>query len=111
VSKQRRLDRAERARSAELRAAEARAAQQRAGRERQRRDRRRTAWTRMRLWQHGAAFHRRREQWGVLATIAFVALVVVYVATGSVVDVVGAALALLICAPVLFVLFVDRRGS
>ena len=54
-----------------------------------------------------AGFRRRREQWGVLATIAFVVLLVYFV-TGSVVDVVGTALALVICAPVLVLLFVDR---
>ncbi len=108
MSTQRRQARTERERLAAQRADEARATAHRAAQERAKHDRRRMVWRRLRLWQHGPAFHRRREQWGVLAVIAFVVLLVVYFVTGSVVDVFGTALALVICAPVLILLVVDR---
>ncbi|WP_375490308.1 hypothetical protein [uncultured Jatrophihabitans sp.] len=108
MSKQRQQARAARERAAQQRAAAARDEQRRLARVRERREARRLRWRRLRLWQHGPGFHRRREQWGALTVVAFLVLIVVYVVTGSVVDVIGAVLALLICLPVLVSLFMDR---
>jgi Flp pilus assembly protein TadB len=108
MSKERQVARAERARAAAERAAAARAEQEKAAEARARRERRALAWRRIRLWQHGPAFHRQRETWGALATLVLLILLVVYLVSRSIGALLVAALALLICTPVLVLLFFDR---
>jgi Flp pilus assembly protein TadB len=108
MSKARQLARAERERAAAERAALARAEQQKATAARIRRERRALAWRRIRLWQHGPGFARRRETWGALATLVLLILLVVYLVTRTLGPVLVTALALLVCAPVLVLLFFDR---
>jgi Flp pilus assembly protein TadB len=76
--------------------------------ERARQERRALAWRRVRIWQHGPGFRRRRETWGALATLVLVSLVVVFVISRSVAAVLGAALIFVVGAPVLIALFFDR---
>jgi Flp pilus assembly protein TadB len=111
VSKARQTARAQRERAAAERAAAARAEQQRAAAARARRERRVLAWRRTRLWQHGPRFRRRRETWGAFATVLLLILFVVYLVTRSFGAVLVTALALLIVAPVLYLLFFDRSHS
>jgi Flp pilus assembly protein TadB len=111
VSKARQRARAERERAAAERAAAIRAEQARLAAARARRERRALAWRRVRLWQHGAGFRRNRERWGVLATVALLALLLVYLFTRSVGAVLGTALVLVIAAPVLVLLLIDRRRT
>jgi Flp pilus assembly protein TadB len=108
MSKQRQLARAERQRIAAERAAAAHVERQRSAAARARRERRALAWRRFRIWQHGPAFQRRRETWGAFATLLLLILLVVYLVTRSFGAVLVTALALLICAPVLALLFFDR---
>ena len=108
MSKQRQLARAERERLAAQRAAQARADRDRAAAARARRERRATLWRRLRLWQHGPGFSRRRERWGALAALILVLLIAIFVATRSVTLVVVTALVLLVGAPVLVLFVVDR---
>ncbi|HZC69410.1 MAG TPA: hypothetical protein VE442_01830 [Jatrophihabitans sp.] len=108
MSKARQIARAERARAAAERAAAARAEQEKAAAARARRDRRSLAWRRLRLWQHGPAFRRRRETWGAFATVLLLILLVVYLVSRSPGAVLVTALALLIVGPVLYLLFFDR---
>jgi len=110
VSKQRQRARAERERQAAQRAAAARTEQQRLVAVRQRRDRRALAWRRARIWQHGAGFRRNRERWGAFATLVLACLLLAYLTTRSWTAVVCAALVLLVGAPVLALLFFDRRS-
>jgi Flp pilus assembly protein TadB len=111
VSKQRQLARAERARVAAERSEQHRAERERAAALRARREQRRLTWRRLRLWQHGPAFRRHRERWGALATLVLLILLLVYLFSRSVTDVLVTALALVICLPVLVLLFIDRRSS
>jgi hypothetical protein len=108
VSKARQIARAERQRLAAERAAAARAAQDKAAADRARRERLALTWRRLRLWQHGPSFHRRRETWGALASLVLLILLVVYLFSRSLGAVFVTALALLICTPVLLLLFFDR---
>jgi Flp pilus assembly protein TadB len=108
VSKARQIARAERERAAAERAAIARAEQQKAAAARARRERWSLAWRRIRVWQHGPAFRRRRETWGAFATLLLLILLVVYLTTRSFGAVLISALALLVCGPVLFLLFFER---
>jgi Flp pilus assembly protein TadB len=93
------------------RAAAAEAERARAAAVRARRERRSLLWRRLRLWQHGPSFRRNRERWGALGALAMCTLLVVYFWTNSVADVIGAALVLVIAAPLLVLLIVDRRRS
>jgi Flp pilus assembly protein TadB len=108
VSKARQLARAERARAAAERAAAARLEHEKAAAARARRARRSLIWRRNRLWQHGPAFRRQRETWGALATLVLLVLLVVYLVSRSVGALLVTALAVLVCAPVLLLLFFDR---
>ena len=108
MSKARQIARAERQRLAAERAATARAEQQKAAAARARRERWSLAWRRIRIWQHGPAFRRRRETWGAFATLLLLILLVVYLGTRSIGAVLISALALLVCGPVLFLLFFER---
>ena len=109
MSKARQIARAERQRLAAERTAAARAEQQKAAAARARRERWSLAWRRIRIWQHGPAFRRRRETWGAFATLLLLILLVVYLGTRSIGAVLITALALLVCGPVLFLLFFERR--
>jgi Flp pilus assembly protein TadB len=108
MSKARQLARAERQRVATERAAARRAEQQRIAAARARRERRALAWRRLRLWQHGPAFRRRRETWGALGILVLLTMLVVYVVTRSWGAVLGTALVFVVGAPVLVLLFFDR---
>ncbi|HKC29508.1 MAG TPA: hypothetical protein VKB75_15950 [Jatrophihabitans sp.] len=109
MSKARQLARAEREKAAAAAAAAARAEQERFAAGRARRQRRALAWRRLRLWQHGSGFRRDRERWGWLGVLVFVGLVVAYLFTRSIGALVGTALIFVITAPVLVLLFVDRK--
>jgi len=61
------------------------------------------------LWQHGPSFRRNRERWGALGALAMCVLLVVFIWTRSFEDVIGTALVLVIAAPLLVLLIVDRR--
>jgi Flp pilus assembly protein TadB len=109
MSRQRQLARVERQRTAARTAAARRADAERAAALRARRERRDLAWRRTRLWQHGPSFRRNRERWGALATLILLILLLVYLVSRSFGDVFITAVALVICAPVLVLLFLDRR--
>jgi Flp pilus assembly protein TadB len=108
VSKARAAARAERTATAVARAEASRAAAQKAAVERARRERQALVWRRVRLWQHGPNFHRRRETWGALATLVLLSLLVVYLFSRSWGAVFGTALIFVVGAPVLLLLFFDR---
>ena len=108
MSKQRQIARAEKAALAAARAAASRETRERAAAERARRERRRMLWRRIRLWQHGPGFRRRRETWGALATLVLLAMLVVYIFTRSLPAVFGTLLIFVVGAPVLILLFFDR---
>jgi Flp pilus assembly protein TadB len=108
VSKARQAARAERERLAAARAAAAQAERQKAAAARARREQLSLTWRRLRIWQHGPAFRRRREAWGAFATLLLLILLVSYLVTRSFGAVLVTALALLICGPVLYLLFFDR---
>lgn len=109
MSKQRQSTRADRERAAAEQVAARRAERRRAAADRARRERRSLAWRRLRLWQHGPGFRRNRERWGALASVVLMILLLVYAVSRSVGDVLIAAVALLVCSPVLVLLFLDRR--
>jgi Flp pilus assembly protein TadB len=109
VSKARQIARAERARLAHERAAVARLDAERAAAARARRERRALLWRRVRIWQHGPGFRRNRERWGWLGVLVFLGLLVTYLFTRSIGALVGTALIFVIAAPVLVLLFVDRK--
>jgi Flp pilus assembly protein TadB len=108
MSKQRQTARAERAAAEAAQKQSSRAERERAAARRARHERRRLLWRRMRLWQHGPGFSRRREGWGALGTLVLLVVIVVFVITRSVEAVLGTALIGLICAPLLVMIFVDR---
>ncbi|MDT4918582.1 MAG: hypothetical protein QOH89_3282 [Pseudonocardiales bacterium] len=108
MSKARQIARAEREKAATAAAAAARAEQERLAAARARQERRSLAWRRVRIWQHGPGFRRHREQWGALATLILLILLVVYLFSRSWSAVLATALALVVCAPVLVLLFFDR---
>jgi len=109
MSKARQAARAERQRTASERSAAAEAERAKLAAARARRERRSLFWRRMRLWQHGPGFRRNRERWGALAALAMCVLLVVFIWTSSLDDVIGTALVLVIAAPLLVLLIVDRR--
>ena len=109
VSKQRAQARAAREAAAAQRAAEAEARRAKEVADRERRERRALLWRRHRLWQHGATFHRRRDSWAALATLALVLLLTTYLFTSSVTAVLLVALVLVIAGPVLVMMTFDRR--
>jgi len=109
MSRQRQVARAERERLAAQRAAQAQAERDRVAAARARRERRALLWRRLRLWQHGPGFRRRREQWGALGALALVLLVAIFVVTRSVTLVIVTALVLLVAAPVLVSVVIGRN--
>lgn len=76
--------------------------------ERERQERRSLLWRRMRLWQHGSGFHRKRDSWAALATLALVLLLTTYLFTSSAQAVLLVVLILLIAGPALVMLTFDR---
>jgi hypothetical protein len=108
MSKARQVARAERERLAAERVAAAQAAAAKAAELRARQERRSLLWRRLRLWQHGSGFRRQRETWGALATLILLVLLVVYLFSRSWSTVFAIALALVVCTPVLVLLFFDR---
>jgi hypothetical protein len=108
VSKSRALARAEREAAARRAADRRRVEADRGARSRDRREQRALAWRRLRLWQHGPGFSGRREAVGALAALVLVLIVVTYVATRSVTDVVVLALLLVLAAPILGLVFFGR---
>jgi Flp pilus assembly protein TadB len=108
MSKARQLARAERQREVAERTALRQAEQAKAATARARRERRDLIWRRVRLWQHGPGFRRRRETWGALATLVLLSLMVVYLLSRSWDAVLGTALIFIVGAPVLVLLFFDR---
>jgi Flp pilus assembly protein TadB len=108
VSRTRAQARAERERVAAEAAARRAAEAHRTARTRGRRAAWSLRWKRVRLWQHGAQFRRRRETWGVVGTLILLALLLAYLLTRSVQDVIGTALILVIAAPVLVAFLFDR---
>ena len=109
MSKARQVARAEREREAAEAAAAARLEKERLAAARARRERRALAWRRVRIWQHGDRFRRNRESWGWLGVLVFLGLLVTYLFTRSIGALVGTALIFVIAAPVLVLLFVDRK--
>lgn len=108
MSKARQAARAERQAAAAVRAERARPAREKAAAERARRERRALVWRRVRMWQHGPSFRRRRETWGALATLVLLVMLVVYIFTRSFTALLGTALIFVVGAPVLLLLFFDR---
>lgn len=108
MSNARQVARTERERAAAQRRAAQQAERQRVAATRARSERRRLTWRRVRLWQHGPSFRQRRETWGALATLILLILLVVYLFSRSLRDVLVTALALVLCGPVLVLLFFDR---
>jgi hypothetical protein len=111
MSKARKLARAEREAAGAERARARQAERARDAERRARRDRRMLWWRRIRLWQHGPTFRRHREAFGALAVMVLLALLVVYLLTGSWSAVLGAALFAIIATPVLAKLVLDRSHS
>jgi Flp pilus assembly protein TadB len=109
VSKQRQVARAHRERLSAQQAAAKAEERERVDRARARREQRALAWRRMRLWQHGSGFRRHRERWGALAILVLLVLLLVWLFSRSVGDVLVTALALVVCLPVLVLLIVDRK--
>ena len=64
-------------------------------------------WRRVRLWQHGPGF--RRDAWGAFATVLLLILLTVWLFSRSLTAVLVTALALVICAPVLYLLVFEKR--
>jgi Flp pilus assembly protein TadB len=108
MSKERQLARAERERRAAAAADARRAEQERAAAVRARKEQRALGWRRVRLWQHGPGF--RREVWGGFATLLLLILLTVWLFSRSLTAVLVTALALVICAPVLYLLFFEKRN-
>lgn len=108
----------ERARARAVREA---AAAQQAAAEKQRRDkltaaqgrreRRDLLWRRNRLWQHGTGYKRRKEAIAGLLTLDLVVLLLAYLFTGSLRAVLFVLLVLIIAAPVLVMLTLDRSRN
>ncbi len=111
MSRQRALARADRAAAAAQRAEAARIERERAAARRARQQRRSLTWRRLRLWQHGPSFQRRREALGALFTLVLATSLLVYLFTGSAANVVVTLLVFVVAGPVLVLLFFDRRRS
>ena len=111
MSKQRARARAARAADAAQRGAEERARREQVAAEQARRERRDLAWRRLRLWQHGSGFHRRRDRWAALATLAMVLLLLAYLLSSSLRVVFLMVLVLVIAGPALVMLTFDRRNK
>ena len=109
MSKQRARTRAAREAAAAQRAVAEDARRAKDAAERSRRERRALLWRKNRLWQHGATFHRKRDSWAALATLALVVLLTTYLFTGSATAVLLVALILVIAGPVLVMMTFDRR--
>jgi Flp pilus assembly protein TadB len=109
MSKERAQARAVREAAAAQRAADAREQRERDAAERAKREHRSLRWRRLRLWQHGATFHRKRDSWAALATLALVLLLTTYLFTSSARAVLLVALILVIGGPALIVMTFERR--
>ncbi len=109
MSKARATARAAREAAALERMAAEQAQREREAKARAQRDRRSLLWRRTRLWQHGSGFHRRRDAWAGLATLALVLLLTTYLFTNSVHAVVLVAFILVLAGPALVMLTFDRR--
>ena len=79
--------------------------------QRRRRQRRQLWWRRVRLWQHGSAYARNKERWAALGTLLMCLLLVTYLVTSSLRDVLVMALIGVIASPVLVALIINRRQS
>jgi Flp pilus assembly protein TadB len=111
VSKERARARAAReAEAAQRTAAEAERRERLAARQ-NRRERRDLAWRRMRLWQHGSGYRRRKEGIAALLTLDLVVLLLTYLLTSSVGAVFLVLLVLLVATPALAMLTLDTRHS
>jgi Flp pilus assembly protein TadB len=109
MSKERAKARAVREAAAAVRAGEHQERVARQSAERVKRERRALRWRRIRLWQHGSSFHRRRDSWAALATLSLVLLLVAYLITSSFRAVLIVALILVIAGPALVMLTFERR--
>jgi Flp pilus assembly protein TadB len=109
MSKERARARATREAEAAQRAAEAQARREKEAAERARRERRDLTWRRLRLWQHGSGFRRRKEGWAALGTLAMVLILLAFLLTDSFKVVFLVVLVLLIAGPALVMLTFDRR--
>jgi Flp pilus assembly protein TadB len=109
MSKERAKARAVREAVAAERAAAMAADRAKVAAERARREERALRWRRLRLWQHGSGFHRKRDSWAALATLALVLLLTTYLFTSSVQAVLLVALVLVISGPALVMLTFDRN--
>jgi hypothetical protein len=111
MSKERARLRAARAEEAAARARENQRALARRNAAQARRGRVDLFWRRLRLWRHGAAFARNKEKWAALATLVLASLLVTYLFSRSVTDVVLVALVCVVATPALVALFFDRSSS
>jgi Flp pilus assembly protein TadB len=111
MSRERARARAAREQAAALRASEHQERLARQSAERAKREQRALLWRRIRLWQHGTSFHRRRDSWAALATLSLVLMLVAFLLTGSLRAVLFVALILVIAGPALVMLTFDRRGQ
>jgi Flp pilus assembly protein TadB len=74
-----------------------------------RRERRDLAWRRLRLWQHGSGYRRRKEGIAALLTLDLVVLLLAYLLTSSIGAVFLVLLVLLVATPALAMLTFDSR--
>lgn len=111
VSKERARTRAQRQADAARHLAGEHARREKDVAERARRERRSLAWRRMRLWQHGSGFRRRKDSWAALGTLAMVVLLLAYLLTSSWHVVLLVVLVLVIAFPALVMLTFDRRNE
>jgi Flp pilus assembly protein TadB len=111
VSKARAQARAARAADTARRVAEEEQRRAKMAAQRAKRERRNLAWRRMRLWQHGSGFTRRKEGWAALATLAMVLILLAFLLTDSLSVVLLVVLVLIVGAPVLVMLTFDRRSK
>lgn len=109
MSKERARTREQRHAAAAQRLADEQARRDKAAAERARRERRSLAWRRVRLWQHGTGFRRRKESWAALGTLALILLLLAYLLTSSFRMVLLMVLVLVIAFPALVMLTFDRR--
>ncbi|SOD74299.1 hypothetical protein SAMN05892883_3482 [Jatrophihabitans sp. GAS493] len=76
---------------------------------RHRRERRALLWRRVRLWQHGSQYKRNRERWAALGTLLMCVLLVTYLFTWSLREVLVVALICVVASPVLIAFIVNRK--
>lgn len=78
---------------------------------RRRQQQRQLRWRRVRLWQHGSSYRRNKERWAALSTLILCVVLVTYLVTRSLRDVLVVALIAVIASPVLVALIVNQRRS